>query len=177
LGERSYRGVAAVTVIAKLKVKSGYEEQLYERLRNLVAPTRAEEGCINYDLHRSLEDPGTCIFYVNWESRPLWEQHMVFPHLNEFPGKQAELTETWELFLGEKVWRRPVCNGSRSDDAEVRASPPTGAARRGSRRGHTGLLRRLRDRRFSERAACLDDTIRVSFAGLFEAVSRPRWRD
>ncbi len=60
-------------------------------------------GCINYDLHRSVEDPGTFMFYENWESRPLWEQHMESPHLQEFSSKQEELAETWELFLGEKV--------------------------------------------------------------------------
>jgi quinol monooxygenase YgiN len=95
--------VSPLTVIAKWKAKSGYEEQLYEEFRNLVEPTRAEEGCINYDLHRSVEDPGTFMFYENWESRPLWEQHMESPHLQEFLGKREELVESWELFLGEQV--------------------------------------------------------------------------
>ena len=92
-----------LTIIAKLKAKSGSEEQLYEELRKLVGQTRAEEGYINYDLHRSVEDPSTFMFYENWESRPLWEQHMQSPHLQEFSGKQEELTEVWELFVGEKV--------------------------------------------------------------------------
>ncbi len=98
--------MSPLTVIAKLKAKDGSEEQLHEELRNLVAPTRAEAGCIIYDLHRSVEDPGTFMSYENWESRPLWEQHMESmesPHLQEFSSKQDELAETWELFLGEKV--------------------------------------------------------------------------
>jgi quinol monooxygenase YgiN len=61
------------------------------------------EGCISYDLHRSLEDPGTFMFHKTWESRPLWDLHMEFPHLNRLSVKQTGLTETWELFLGEKV--------------------------------------------------------------------------
>ena len=92
-----------LTVIAKLKAKGGSEKQLYQELRGLVGPTRAEEGCINYDLHRSVEDPGLFMFYENWESQPLWEQQMESPHLSEFSSKQEELTETWELFVGEKV--------------------------------------------------------------------------
>ena len=95
--------MSPLTVITKFKAKSGSEEQLYEELRNLVAPTRAEKGCINYDLHRSVEDPGTFMFYENWESRGLWEQHMESPHLQEFSSMQEELAESWELFLGEKV--------------------------------------------------------------------------
>jgi quinol monooxygenase YgiN len=45
-----------------VKAKSGSEEQLNEELHNFVEPTRAEEGCINYDLHHSVEDPGTFMF-------------------------------------------------------------------------------------------------------------------
>ena len=44
--------MSPLTVIAKWKAKSSSEEQLNEELRNLVEPARAEEGCINYDLHR-----------------------------------------------------------------------------------------------------------------------------
>lgn len=92
-----------LTVVAKLKAKNGCEEQLGELLRSLVGPTRAEQGCINYDLHRSHEDPSLFIFYENWESRPLWEAHMRSPHLVAFGEKQGDLTESWELFVGEKV--------------------------------------------------------------------------
>ena len=52
-----------LTVIARLKAKDGSEEKLGAMLRALVAPTRAEKGCINYDLHRSHDDPGLFIFY------------------------------------------------------------------------------------------------------------------
>ena len=66
-------GAAPLTIIAKLKAKPGAEEQLYEECRKLIAPTLAEEGCINYDMHRSIEDPGTIMFYENWTTKPLWE--------------------------------------------------------------------------------------------------------
>ena len=92
-----------LTIIAKLEAKNGCEEQLGQVLRSLIEPTRAEKGCINYDLHRSHEDPGLFIFYENWESRPLWEEHMKSPHLMDFSEKQGALTESWELFVGEKV--------------------------------------------------------------------------
>lgn len=92
-----------LTVIAKLKARPGTEEQLYEACRKLVTPTQAEEGCINYDMHRSIEDPGTFMFYENWTTRPLWEQHMKSPHLNEFSAATEGMVDVWELFLGEKV--------------------------------------------------------------------------
>ncbi|MBV9652921.1 MAG: antibiotic biosynthesis monooxygenase [Acetobacteraceae bacterium] len=92
-----------LTVIAKLKAKSGCEEQLAAMLQGLVSPTRAEKGCINYDLHRSLEEPGVFIFYENWETRPLWDDHMKSPHLVAFGEKEGALTESWDLFVGEKI--------------------------------------------------------------------------
>jgi len=95
--------MSQLTIIAKLKAKSGVEEQLYEECRKLIAPTLAEEGCINYDMHRSIEDPGTFMFYENWASRPLWEQHMESPHLKSFSNNTEGLSEVWELFQGEKV--------------------------------------------------------------------------
>lgn len=92
-----------LTVIAKLKAKSGSEEALFDLCRGLVAPTRAERGCIAYDLHRSADDPGLFMFTESWETRPLWEDHMKSPHLTAFGDKQDALIEAWELFTGEKV--------------------------------------------------------------------------
>lgn len=92
-----------LTVVAKLKAKNGREEQLGEMLRGLVEPTRAEKGCIAYDLHRSHEDPGLFVFTETWEDRPLWEDHMKSPHLVAFGEKQGDVTESWDLFVGEKL--------------------------------------------------------------------------
>ena len=102
LGKRRDR-VDTLTIIAKLKAKSGAEEKLFEECRKLVGPTLAEEGCINYDMHRSVEDPGLIMFYENWTSRPLWERHMESPHLQEFSANTDDIVEVWELFQGEKV--------------------------------------------------------------------------
>ncbi len=92
-----------LTVIARLKAKDGCEEELGSMLRGLLAPTRAEKGCLNYDLHRSHDDPGLFIFYENWESRSLWDDHMKSPHLAAFGERQDSVTASWELFVGEKL--------------------------------------------------------------------------
>lgn len=92
-----------LTVIAKLKAKPGMEESLFEACRELIAPTLAEKGCLNYDMHRSVEEPGVIMFYENWTTRPLWEQHMQAPHLQAFSARTEGMNDVWELFLGEKV--------------------------------------------------------------------------
>ena len=44
-----------VTVIAFHRAKPGKEDDLREALLSLCDPTRAEKGCINYDLHVSAD--------------------------------------------------------------------------------------------------------------------------
>ncbi len=92
-----------LTVIASLKAKPGQEAALFAELSALVAPTRAEAGCILYEMHRSHENPGWFIFNELWESRPIWDAHMATPHLVAFSAKQDALVESWELFSGEKA--------------------------------------------------------------------------
>ena len=50
-------------------------------LEKLIPITRAEEGCIQYDLHQDNDNPAHFLFYENWTSRELWQAHMTAPHL------------------------------------------------------------------------------------------------
>jgi quinol monooxygenase YgiN len=88
-----------LTVIAKIEAKPGSENPVYQELRNLIAPTQAEDGCINYDLHRSLESPALFLFYENWINRECWEAHMQSAHIKEFEHKTEGAIAHWELLL------------------------------------------------------------------------------
>jgi quinol monooxygenase YgiN len=68
-----------LTVVAKIKAKFGSEAVLRQELLQLVLPTIAENGCLNYDLHCSIEDSTLFLFYENWASKPLWSSTW---HLN-----------------------------------------------------------------------------------------------
>ncbi len=88
-----------LTVIAKIQAKLGSEAALYRELLQLIQPTLLEEGCLNYDLHRSIEDSTLFLFYENWASRVLWEQHMASEHIGVFQKNTEGLIENWELLL------------------------------------------------------------------------------
>ena len=92
-----------LTIIAKLKAKPGKEQEVYDACHRLLAPTHAEEGCINYDMHRSSEDPAVIIFYENWTTRELWDAHMQSAHLKAFGAETQDTVELWDIFQGEKV--------------------------------------------------------------------------
>jgi len=74
----------ALTIIAQITALDGKDDLVHDALRKLVEPTRAEAGCIRYDLHRDTENPCFFVFYETWESRELWRRHMEAPHLAEY---------------------------------------------------------------------------------------------
>ena len=70
-----------VTVVAKVQAKPGCEQRVHQELVNLLAPTRSEAGCINYDLHQSLDDPAVFLFYENWTTEEDLQRHLSAPHI------------------------------------------------------------------------------------------------
>lgn len=81
-----------LTIIATFRAKPGQSEELGRRLIALVEPTRAEAGCINYDLHRSNEDGDVWMFYENWRSKADLDAHVETPHLQALMRDLPNLT-------------------------------------------------------------------------------------
>lgn len=80
-----------LTVVAQLTAKPGQEDELGRRLRGMISPTLAEKGCINYDFHRSNDDPATWMFYENWESREDLDAHVASKHFLDFQAVKDEV--------------------------------------------------------------------------------------
>ena len=82
-----------LTLIARMRAKSGQEARLWQELQRLVAPTRAEAGCITYDLHRSQTDPALFMFYENWKSQADLDAHFETQHFKAFIRILHEMLE------------------------------------------------------------------------------------
>jgi quinol monooxygenase YgiN len=82
-----------LTLIAILQGKPEKREELLATLREFVKPTRAEEGCVEYHLHISDDDPNQFIFYENWRSKPDLDIHLKTPLLAAFLGRTKDLLE------------------------------------------------------------------------------------
>ena len=80
-----------LTVVARIKAKPGREEEVKAVLLANVAPTRAERGCIDYDLHQSHDEPGLVLFYENWESRADLDAHSQSPHIQALRARAGDL--------------------------------------------------------------------------------------
>jgi quinol monooxygenase YgiN len=85
-----------LTIVANIKANPDQIDLVKAELRKLIDITRAEDGCVNYDLHQDNENPAHFMFYENWESRDLWQAHMNAPHLATYmaatEGAVAEFT-------------------------------------------------------------------------------------
>jgi quinol monooxygenase YgiN len=76
--------MSALTIIANIKSKPNKINLVKLELEKLIETTRAEQGCINYDLHQDNDNPAHFVFYENWESRELWQTHMTNQHLADY---------------------------------------------------------------------------------------------
>ncbi|MCK9997448.1 MAG: antibiotic biosynthesis monooxygenase [Candidatus Krumholzibacteria bacterium] len=93
----------SLTIVARIKAKPGQENTLAAELAKLVPPTLLEAGCLQYDLHRDLEDPGNFLFFENWETKEQWLAHMESPQLLAYKAAADDLVDVFELFQMEKA--------------------------------------------------------------------------
>jgi quinol monooxygenase YgiN len=91
--------MSKLTIVANIYAKAGKINFVKAELLKLIEPTRAEEGCLNYDLHQDFEDPRHFLFYENWESRELWQSHMKALHISELKAATEGAIE--EVVLNE----------------------------------------------------------------------------
>ncbi len=74
----------ALTIVARIEAKTDQVELVKSELLKVMEPTRAEAGCIQYDLHQDNENPAVFLMFENWETRDLWQDHMNSDHLKAF---------------------------------------------------------------------------------------------
>ncbi|WP_210608541.1 putative quinol monooxygenase [Priestia flexa] len=81
--------MSVIIVTAILEAKPGSEEELYDALLSVLAPSKSESGCIQYDLHRSIEVPSTFVFYEQWRDKHALDEHLSSSHYKDY-RKQTE---------------------------------------------------------------------------------------
>lgn len=71
-------------IVANVIANDDKIELVKAELEKLIVPTRAEKGCIQYDLHQDNENPAHFMFYEGWESRELLEIHLTSEHFKNY---------------------------------------------------------------------------------------------
>jgi quinol monooxygenase YgiN len=93
----------ALTFVVILRAKEGQHLLLEAELRALVAPTRKEEGCLQYDLHRGADQPGTFLFHEVWESREHHTTHTRTPHFLRWQARKDSLLASSDSAFWQQI--------------------------------------------------------------------------
>lgn len=86
--------MAQLVIVAHIRAKPGQEAFVRQELEKIIPPTRAEEGCVKYDLHVDDEDPAHFMFYEIWETKPHWQAHQQTAHLAAMREATADARES-----------------------------------------------------------------------------------
>jgi len=76
--------MSKITIVAKLLAKKDSLETVKAELLKMLAPTKKEQGCIEYRLHQDNEKPDQFVFYENWENMECLQQHIESQHYKDY---------------------------------------------------------------------------------------------
>lgn len=85
--------MTSLTVVAIAHAKLGKEAVLEKALREAIAPTHTEAGCLLYALHRDAQDPGTFVFVEKWTTKEALDAHLGSAHIAALFAKVPDLVE------------------------------------------------------------------------------------
>jgi quinol monooxygenase YgiN len=80
-----------IRVVAHLTSKPGTIELTRGALEGFVEPTRAEAGCILYELMQNNDDATDFTFVEEWESDETLDAHLESPHITSFKERASDL--------------------------------------------------------------------------------------
>ncbi len=81
------------TNLASMRAKPGRSEALGQALLSLVRPSRAEDGCLSYDIFHSKDDPDLWMAFEEWRSADHLAAHFRQPHMIAFVDGMPSLVE------------------------------------------------------------------------------------
>lgn len=73
-----------IVLIARLKVKADKVEDARQAALAIVEASRAEGGCLNYDIHQSIEDETVFFWHETWKNKAAIDEHFATPFFGEF---------------------------------------------------------------------------------------------
>ncbi|MDO0926610.1 putative quinol monooxygenase [Streptomyces sp. TG1A-8] len=70
-----------VMIIAESNAAEGKADQVRSLIQSVVERTRAEDGCLRYDLLRDLDDDSHMILIEEWRDQAALDAHLASEHL------------------------------------------------------------------------------------------------
>ena len=80
-----------IRVVAHVTSQPETIEETRKALEGFIDPTRAEAGCVYYELMQNNDDPTDFTFVEEWESNEALDAHLESPHITGFKARAGEL--------------------------------------------------------------------------------------
>ena len=81
----------SIRVVAHIIAKPDTIDATRELLLSLIDPTRAEDGCVTYELMQNTSDPTDFTFVEEWTSNEALDAHLATDHLKMAGVRGASL--------------------------------------------------------------------------------------
>jgi quinol monooxygenase YgiN len=75
---------SSIVLNVLMEAAPGRGEDVAKALGALLAPTRKEPGCLDYQLHRDPENPLKFFFYERFKNQAALDTHIASPHFQAF---------------------------------------------------------------------------------------------
>ena len=91
-------------IFARFHARPGNENKVAEALIDVLAPTRAESGCININAFRANRDPQLFFIHSRWKDEIAFEKHTTLPHTVHFVERIEPLIDhPFDVCRTEKI--------------------------------------------------------------------------
>jgi quinol monooxygenase YgiN len=90
--------MSKLSIVARIKAREDALDIVKGELLKLVAPTRKEEGCAVYTLHRDNDNPAVFVFYEIWESGEHLAKHTRSDHFINCFSRIEQLIEELDIY-------------------------------------------------------------------------------
>jgi quinol monooxygenase YgiN len=68
----------------RLHARAGEESAVEQVLREVMGPSREEQGCLSFHLFRSMRDQGLFYIHSRWSDEAAFQKHAELPHTVRF---------------------------------------------------------------------------------------------
>lgn len=92
-----------MTLVVLLRSKDGQHLLLEAEIRAIVGPTRKEEGCLQYDLHHSLDQLGLFFLHEVWATREHHTAHTKTPHFLRWNARKDSLLASRDATYWQQI--------------------------------------------------------------------------
>ncbi|TCT13671.1 quinol monooxygenase YgiN [Tepidamorphus gemmatus] len=100
--------MATIVLTVEIQFDPRDRDRMMELLRPMEAASRAEPGCLRYQVYEAMFEPGRVLVHQHWASEEALAEHTRQPHLRAFQAaseglRLGAITRTLHRIIDEKV--------------------------------------------------------------------------